>query len=152
MGIQINAAAKAAGGVEDIASRRRAPPAALKRNEQLVYDALHRSETPLKAYDLLDSLQDQGLRAPMTIYRALEALIAKGHVKKIASLNAFIIVNPDRAALTSAFLICRKCMRAKEITLSEKQVAELFAPLSICVDDVLIEAFTDCRQVCGDDD
>ena len=149
MGIQNNASAKTVGGAECIATPNGPVIQRLRRNEQLVYDALHQSETPLKAYDLLEDLQDHGLRAPMTIYRALDALIAKGHVKKIASLNAFVTVRPSRKAQARAFLICRDCMQAREITLDEKQVANLFAPLSVAADDVRIEAFGDCDQVCG---
>lgn len=148
MGIQIDAPAKTGRYVEPSSLQSERP--ALKRNEHLVYDALCRSRGPLKAYELLDDLQDYGLRAPMTIYRALESLIAKDCVKKIESLNAFIAVGFEKTPRARAFLICRDCMRAKEIALDEKQVAALFSPIEVSAADIRIEAFGDCHQVCDD--
>jgi|GEM_PF-4904904 len=148
MGVQISAAAEAGRYVEQVDSDTRFETPTLKRNEQLVYNALCQSQTPLKAYDLLDTLQEHGLRAPMTIYRALEALIAKACVKKIESLNAFVAVDFEQTSHARAFLICRKCMQAKEIALDEEQVAALFAPMDVSVGDVRVEAFGDCHQVC----
>lgn len=149
MGFQIDAPAKAGRYVEPSSSYSERQAPTLRRNEQLVYDALCRSRGPLKAYELLDDLQDHGLRAPMTIYRALEALIAKDCVKKIESLNAFIAIGFDEKPRAHAFLICRECMRAKEIMLDEDQVAALFSPMQVSAGDVRIEAFGDCNQVCG---
>lgn len=148
MAIQVDAAAKAASEIERITTPEQPVSQTLKRNEQLVYDELRQSKAPLKAYELLEALQDHGLRAPMTIYRALEALIAKGHIKKIASLNAFVAVRESGATRARAFLICRECMQAKEITLDETQVADLFSPLLIDAGEVIIEAFGQCHQVC----
>ena len=147
MGIPVNAPAKA-GPIERISSHSD-PDQPLKRNEQLVLDALRKSDIPLKAYDLLDELQDHGLRAPMTIYRALEALMAKGWVRKIASLNAFIAVRPDREPCVSAFVICRDCTRVKEVRLDEEQVTKLFAPLEVSANNVRLEALGECHEACG---
>ncbi|MEM9617779.1 MAG: hypothetical protein AAF936_07425 [Pseudomonadota bacterium] len=149
MGIQIDAPAKAEGHIERITPRNGTLVGTFKRNEQLVYDALCQSQTPLKAYELLEQLQDDGVRAPMTIYRALEALIARECVKKIESLNAFIAVGFDRTPRARAFLICRECMQAKEIMLDERQIAGLFSPIEVSAGDVRIEAFGACHQVCG---
>lgn len=150
MGVQISARSKAVRELERIEPNHDQSIAGLKRNEQLVYDALVRSKTPLKAYDLLEMLQDQGLKAPMTIYRALEALTAKKCVRRIESLNAFIAVGFDRDPRALGFLICRECMQAKEIALDERQVAALFSPIEVSAGDVRIEAFSECHQVCGD--
>lgn len=148
MGIQVDAPVKAVGEIEDVTAHGDPARRALKRNEKLVYDVLCRSRTPLKAYDILEQLQDHGLRAPMTIYRALDALIAKDCVNKIESLNAFMAVGFGPKAQARAFLICRECMHAKEITLDERQVADLFSPMEVSASDVRIEAFGDCHQVC----
>ena len=150
MGIQLDAPAGAEGTVESITPQSDRLAGGLKRNEQLVYDALCKSKTPLKAYDILDGLQDYGLRAPMTIYRALEALVTKGYVRKIESLNAFMAVEFGHAAKACAFLICRKCMRVQEILLDDQQVASLFSPTQVSVDDVRVEAFGECHNNCRD--
>lgn len=148
MGIQGNAAVKTAGEVERITSDK--PNfRTLKRNEQLVYDALKQSKTPLKAYEILEELQDHGLRAPMTIYRALDTLIMMGLVQKIVSLNAFVVIKPGHVTQTRAFLICKECTQAKEIILDTDQVSTLFAPVTLSTTDICIEAFGECHQVCG---
>lgn len=148
MGIPLEAPVKSVGRQKVAHLRDNQPSQPLKRNERLVYEALRRSEAPLKAYDILEDLQDQGLKAPMTIYRALEALIARSYVKKIESLNAFVAVDYDPTRQASAFLICRKCAKAREIKLNEREVAALFAPTGVSLSDVRIEAFGECAQVC----
>lgn len=148
MGIQIDAPAKAVGRIEKLNSHNERLVGSFKRNEQLVYDALCESQTPLKAYDLLEQLQDDGLRAPMTIYRALDALTAMGFVKKIESLNAFVAIGNESKPRARAFLICRDCKKAKEITLDERHVIDLFSPIPVSATDVRIEAFGECHQIC----
>ena len=149
MGIQMNTQAKAVSKIEHVAQDSEVPLRLLKRNELLVYTALVESSVPLKAYDLLDALQDQGLRAPMTIYRALDALVAKGLVKKIASINAFFAVTKDQSTSATAFLICRDCLRTKLIALDDGQVENLFSPRDVSIDNVCIEAFSECHQMCN---
>ena len=150
MGIQMNTPT----GVVSKAAKVSATPdedfKGLRQNERIVYDALCQSKTPQKAYDLLERLQDHGLRAPMTIYRALDALIAKGHVRKIESLNAFVSIYQGDSTGVRAFLICKECMQAKEVTLNMQKAADLFSPLPVSMDDIRIEAFGECHQVCGD--
>ncbi len=148
MGIQLDAPVKAGGRPKRISGHSEQFTETLKRNEQLVYDALCQSHRPLKAYELLEDLQDHGLRAPMTIYRALEALIAKDCVRKIESLNAFMAVDYGRPTRAHAFLICKECMQAKEVMLDDRQVADLFAPMRVSPSEVRIEAFSNCVEVC----
>lgn len=149
MGIQLKAPSRAESSIDAMPSCHEPLSKPLKRNEQLVYDALRESGAPLKAYQLLDELQEAGLRAPMTIYRALESLIAKDRVRKIESLNAFIAIGVGCEPRAHVFLICRKCLKTREITLDERQVAEMFSPIRVSIDDVRIEAFGDCEDVCA---
>lgn len=55
-----------------------------------IMGALEHAVRPLSAYDLLDKLRPTGVSAPLTIYRALDKLIASGKVHRIESLNAFV--------------------------------------------------------------
>lgn len=64
---------------------------ALSRNNQIVFDALSTATRPLSAYDLLDQVRPQGLRAPPQVYRALHWLTDHGLVHKIESANAFVV-------------------------------------------------------------
>ena len=58
----------------------------LTRNQQIVRDCLKAAGQPLSAYDILnlDAAREQGLKAPLTIYRALDklldTLISKGAI------------------------------------------------------------------------
>jgi Fur family transcriptional regulator, zinc uptake regulator len=68
----------------------------------------------LSAYEILDLVRDDGLRAPAQVYRALEKLIEAGLVHRLESLNAFIAcghdhIEPEACTETVAFAICEKC-------------------------------------------
>ncbi|MEO1309719.1 MAG: Fur family transcriptional regulator [Pseudomonadota bacterium] len=90
---------------------------ALTRNEERVLAALAGAERPQKAYDLLETLKPQGVKAPMTVYRALDGLTEKGLVHKIDALNAYIVCESDHAHdhASQIFVICRNCGDAREV-------------------------------------
>lgn len=87
------------------------------RNQQLVLDALTRSERPMGAYELLGLLRQQGLRSPLQIYRALDQLIEEGLVHRIESLSAFALCVHGECGThgRAAFAICANCGRASEV-------------------------------------
>ena len=87
-------------------------------NETLVYDLLRQADTPLSAYSILDALRDQGLRAPLQVYRALNKLIERGAVHRIESINGFVACSLTNcgARAVSIFMLCTKCERAAEFT------------------------------------
>jgi len=70
---------------------------------------------PVKAYDLVAQFHDGVTTAPMTIYRALDALVEIGLAHKIASLNAYTACHLDSEGHTASFLICDCCGSAEEI-------------------------------------
>ncbi|KAG1651456.1 High-affinity zinc uptake system membrane protein ZnuB [Nymphon striatum] len=53
-------------------------PAHLTKNQSLVMGALTNAEGPLSAYTILDQLRDDGFRAPLQVYRALDKLVETG--------------------------------------------------------------------------
>jgi len=87
----------------------------LLKNEKLVWDVLAASRDPLKAYEILDRLKERGVRAPMTVYRALDGLEAKGHIHKLDGLNAFVVCNHEGPHVVQAFLVCETCSTVKEL-------------------------------------
>ncbi|GAB4231927.1 MAG: zinc uptake transcriptional repressor Zur [Methyloligellaceae bacterium] len=91
----------------------------LTKNQRAVFAVLQGAQTPMGAYQILDQVRDQGLRAPLQIYRALESLAQKGLVHRIESLNAFVACSHAPHPEPAAFIICEKCGRAAEITLDE---------------------------------
>jgi Fur family zinc uptake transcriptional regulator len=89
----------------------------LTRNQELVLGALAHSNAPLSAYDILDRLRGEGLRAPLQVYRALEKLTERGLAHRLESLNAFVCCSDahchERGG-TIAFAICETCGHVEE--------------------------------------
>jgi Fur family zinc uptake transcriptional regulator len=82
-----------------------------------VLQALLSSHRPLGAYEVIDELAKSMPRpAPITVYRALDFLIANGLVHRIESRNAFLACahHHDAGAMV-AFLICETCGLVGEI-------------------------------------
>lgn len=96
----------------------------LTRNESLVWDAMADAGGPLKAYEILDRLKGKGVRAPMTVYRALEGLEQKGFIHKLEGINAFVPCKHEGPHEVQVFLVCENCGSAREVEL-ESVVAEL---------------------------
>lgn len=91
-------------------------PADLTRNQGLVLEALNHSGGPLSAYDILDRLRGEGLRAPLQIYRALDKLVERGLAHRLETLNAFVAcadAHCHRKGLI-AFAICTNCGKVDE--------------------------------------
>lgn len=89
----------------------------LTRNEERVLGALRASGKPRKAYDILEELRPQGVKAPMTVYRALDGLTEKGLVHKLDTLNAYMLCGSDHAHrhASQVFVICENCGEAREV-------------------------------------
>ena len=92
-------------------------PAGLTKNEKLVWEVLLAGTGPLKAYEILDILKEKGVRAPMTIYRALDGLEERGLIHKIDGINSFLPCRHDKPHAIQAFLVCVKCSGVEEIHL-----------------------------------
>ena len=87
----------------------------LTKNQRIVLNLLQDSGEPLKAYFILDSLKKEGLNSPLQVYRALDKLVELGKILKVESLNSFIICNNSNCASNTAFTICERCGKVKEI-------------------------------------
>jgi Fur family zinc uptake transcriptional regulator len=76
--------------------------------------ASHRAQS---AYDLLESLSRKGHRlAPISVYRALDALVEAGVVHRLESGNAFFACHSDHErGQESVVLACRGCGRVAEV-------------------------------------
>lgn len=91
-------------------------PTDLTRNQELVLGTLTASMGPLSAYDILDKLRGDGLRAPLQVYRALDKLVDRGLAHRLESLNAFVAcadMHCHRKGLI-AFAICESCGKVDE--------------------------------------
>ncbi|MEF2071853.1 Fur family transcriptional regulator [Consotaella aegiceratis] len=90
----------------------------LTKNQALVLDALAKEGVPLSAYAILDRLRDDGLRAPLQVYRALDKLLDYELVHRLESLNAFVAcAHPHcHASRMIAFGICETCGQVWEFS------------------------------------
>jgi Fur family transcriptional regulator, zinc uptake regulator len=90
----------------------------LTKNQKLVFDTLSRADGPLSAYTILDQLRDNGFRAPLQVYRALDKLLSFGLVHRLESLNAFVAcAHPQcHAHGMIAFAICETCGQVDEFS------------------------------------
>ena len=89
----------------------------LTKNQHVVFSALSDATAPLTAYKILDlpAVQQEGLKAPLTIYRALDGLLEKGLAHRIESLNAFVACASAPHSKTASFMICEKCGSTLEL-------------------------------------
>ena len=89
----------------------------LTKNQGVVLDALRESAGPMSAYQILDveSVREKGLKAPLTIYRALDKLVEAGLVHRIETLNAFVSCDQDHHTEPPAFMICEECKHIIEV-------------------------------------
>ncbi|HSE77519.1 MAG TPA: Fur family transcriptional regulator [Alphaproteobacteria bacterium] len=108
------------------------------------------SHQPIGAYAILDRLRTEHGRAlgPPTVYRALDFLVERGLVHRLASLNAFVGCPQPGDAHIVQFLICRQCGMAAE--LDDARIAGALdrsaAMLGFRVEDQVIELSGICGQ------
>ena len=87
----------------------------LSKNQKIIFDLIDKSAEPMKAYAILFNVQKKGIKAPLQVYRALDKLVELGKIHKIESINSFIICNNSNCASNTAFTICERCGKVKEI-------------------------------------
>ena len=90
--------------------------AKLTRNQKLVFNKLQETKRPLTAYALLDLLREQGFRAPLQVYRALNKLQELALVHRLETINAFVVCCHvhEAGCSTVAFTLCKSCGEVTE--------------------------------------
>lgn len=90
----------------------------LTRNQTLVLNTLSKADGPLSAYTILDRLREDGFRAPLQVYRALDKLLGAGLVHRLESLNAFVACARPHCHGEGmiAFAICEGCGQVDEFS------------------------------------
>jgi Fur family zinc uptake transcriptional regulator len=77
--------------------------------DRLVLDCLRAKGGPMTAYDLIDTLREDGLSAPPSVYRVLARLAQRGMIHRLQSLNAYVACSHDHHAGVPVFTICETC-------------------------------------------
>lgn len=124
----------------------------LTKNQSLVMSTLSDAKGPLSAYTILDALRDDGLRAPLQVYRALDKLVEIGLVHRIESLNAFVACqhpscNGEKSE-TVLFAICEHCGDVQEL-MKDRLVRAVYN-LAGEIDFTLKKSVIELRGVCSD--
>jgi Fur family zinc uptake transcriptional regulator len=94
----------------------------LTAQRRQVLDVLSSSHVPMSAYEIIDRLGEHGRRpSPISVYRALDFLLANRFAHRIESRNAFLAcvhAHPDAGATGGdpalVFLLCERCGAAAE--------------------------------------
>lgn len=121
---------------------------AMSPHETRVLELLRKTHKPLTAYDMLDRLREVGIKAPQTVYRALNALLEKGLAHRIQSLGAFVACHNEEADHGTQFIVCRVCGRVEELHDHRicDCIAEISATLKFHVEREMLELIGICDK------
>lgn len=113
---------------------------------QRVFEEIASSHRAIGAYDILESLSAKGPRlAPISVYRAIDALLEAGVVHRLESRNAYFACHaghtPGRHQL---IVMCERCGRVAEIADDE-----LFEAIGKAVSRASFEVRQTVAEVAG---
>ena len=102
---------------ERICARRGSRLTAQRRD---VLACVAQSHAAAGAYEIIERMAAQGPRpAPITVYRALDFLLAHGLVHKIESRNAYVACSHAHDGEPAALLVCEACGNVSELEVRE---------------------------------
>lgn len=129
----------------------RARKAKLTPLRRTVLELLLEQGKPVKAYDLLRDLRDDGEAKPPTIYRALQFLQEMGLVHRIESMQAFSACTHWKHGHTAVFLICDLCGSVAEAAAgdSAKRLMRDAIGVSFKPTSAVIEVRGECSACAG---
>lgn len=133
------------------------PAKALTKNQSVVLHALQECSEPLSAYQIMErpNVRESGLRAPLTIYRALDKLIDRGLVHRLESMNAFVACCHDAPhASPATFMICGSCKQTIEVESSaiERRILAEAKKQSFEIDSLHLEVSGRCGACISSDE
>jgi Fur family zinc uptake transcriptional regulator len=121
----------------------------LTAQRRCVLEIIAASHSAIGAYEIIDRLGRQRRRpAPISVYRALDFLIAQRLVHRLASRNAYVACSAPRAAHGAQFLICERCGVIGELCdeAVERAIAEAARTAGFAVATRLIEVAGLCAH------
>ena len=122
----------------------------LTRNQKIVLSVLSDAGRPLGAYQILDDdkVREAGLKAPLSIYRALDKLIDLGLIHRVESLNAFVVCDHGNHSDPAAFMVCADCKQTIEFTAPSLQraVARYAAEHDFSIGALHLEVSGQCEK------
>lgn len=117
-----------------------------------VLDEIIASHKPIGAYEVMDRLAKHGPRpAPITVYRAIDALLSVGALHRLESRNAFFACHGSHAPNSDLIVaVCDGCGCVTEVGAADATAAigRSVAACGFELATVLIEVTGRCRA-CG---
>ena len=117
-----------------------------------VYEEIASTQASVGAYEILDRLAKKGTRlAPISVYRALDALLEAGVVHRLESKNAYFAcrrLDRPRMGRRPMFMSCEVCGHV-----SETDGEDIFATIDASVRAAKFEPrvrFVEITGTCGD--
>lgn len=104
------------------------------------------------AYEIIDAIAAHGPRpAPVSVYRALDFLLAQGLVHRVDSLSAFVLCASPGSKHRAQFLICQRCRDIAELRADsvDAAIAEGAEAVGFRVSSAVVEVFGTCRACSG---
>jgi len=114
-----------------------------------IFELVCHHANPVGAYELLDELKlARGNAAPVTVYRALDFLIAAGLVHRVAALNAFTACHTQAPGHGGLLLVCGKCSNVIELDDGEvgEQIVQSAAGVHFEASSDLVEVRGLCEE------
>ena len=113
-----------------------------------VLEAVAVGHAAIGAYDIIDALAADGRRpAPISVYRALDFLVAQGLIHRVDSLSAFVLCASPGSSHRAQFLICQRCREIAELRSGavDAAIAEAAAAVGFAVLSAVVEVTGVCR-------
>ena len=123
--------------------------ARLTAQRRCVLEIVAASHSAIGAYEIMERLGKRRRRpAPISVYRALDFLMAQRLVHRLASRNAYVACSAPRAAHGAQFLICERCGAIGELCdeAVESAIAEAAETAGFAVATQLIEVAGLCAH------
>lgn len=126
--------------------------ARLTPQRRAIFEIIASSHKAIGAYDIIEQMAQSGSRpAPITVYRALEFLMANHLVHRIASNNTYLACLTDHNDGEVLFLICSDCGTVGEINAVpiQKAVVDGAALQGFSISHQFHEVAGQCRHCAG---
>lgn len=127
-----------------------------EKMQQDVLGVLKTRKKPVKAYDVLNVLRPKHSKiAPMTVYRALAALVDQGCVHRLESINAYVACRCEEHGEAPILSVCNACGSVAETVSTEilKKLSDIASRSGLAPTRHVIEVHGICAacSVVGDD-
>lgn len=118
----------------------------ISSNSMKVLNFLKESDKPLSAYDILAGLKDTDIKAPPTVYRALDNLLKNKLIHRIESLNSFVACDEHDKSHSAQFAVCKSCGDVEEI--HDKKIASYLKKIAKKIDFQIEEEILELSGFC----